>query len=79
MCIRDRGVAAGAGGNLRQQAIIGAELWLARALSLDGGAKTAGVMLASAVARLGNNVWGGEQFARRMRAMEDEVYGKDGE
>ena len=73
------GVAAGAGGNLRQQAIIGAELWLARALALDGGAKTAGVMLASAVARLGNNVWGGEQFARRMRAMEDEVYGKDGE
>ena len=73
------GVAAGAGGNLRQQAIIGAELWLARALSLDGGAKTAGVMLASAVARLGNNVLGGEQFARRMRAMEDEVYGKDGE
>ena len=31
-------------------------------------------LLATLVLRVGNNMWGGEQFARRMREMEDAVW-----
>ena len=31
--------------------------------------------VATVAMRLWNNAWGGEKFAERMRAMENEVYG----
>lgn len=62
-------------GNIRQQLIIGIESAVeASAL----GAKTPALARAATAAlRVGNNAWGGAQFAEKMRVMEAEVYGAD--
>lgn len=65
------GAFMGLSGNLRQQAIIGAELAMRESARVHPAVAAA----ATVAMRLLNNVWGGEKFAERMRAMENEVYG----
>ena len=60
----------GSSGNARQQLIAGVE----RVIQ-DANVKMPTLnLLATLVLRVGNNMWGGEQFARRMREMEDAVW-----
>lgn len=65
------GAFMGVSGNVRQQLIIGLER------ALEGSAVGVRLPMLAALGslamRVGNNVWGGELFARRMRAMEDDV------
>lgn len=70
------GAFMGVSGNLRQQLVIGME----RAIEGSSvGVKVPAIgRLASLCMRVGNNVWGGEQFARRMRAMEETVAARYG-
>lgn len=65
------GAFMGMSGNVRQQAIIGAEL----AMRESARVHPAVAAVATVAMRLWNNAWGGEKFAERMRAMENEVYG----
>ena len=70
------GAFMGTSGNVRQQLIVGLER------ALEGSAVGVRVpklaALGSLAMRVGNNVWGGEQFAKRMRAMEDDVAARYG-
>ena len=71
------GAFMGTSGNLRQHLIIGVER------ALEGSALGTKLLkfaspLGSLAMRVGNNVWGGEQFAKRMRAMEDDVASRYG-
>lgn len=70
------GAFMGTSANLRQQLIIGLE----RAMEGSGVCLKVPLLagLGSLALRVGNNVWGGEQFARRMRAMEDDVAARHG-
>jgi len=57
-------------GNARQQLIAGVERCMR-----DANVKMPALnLLATLVLRVGNNVWGGEQFAAKMREMEDSVW-----
>ena len=64
------GAFMGSSGNARQQLIAGVER-----VMRDANAKMPALnLLATLVLRVGNNVWGGEQFATKMREMEDSVW-----
>jgi len=64
------GAFMGTSGNARQQLIAGVER-----VMRDANAKMPALnLLATLVLRVGNNVWGGEQFATKMREMEDSVW-----
>ena len=64
------GAFMGSSGNARQQLIAGVER-----VMQDANVKMPALnLLATLVLRVGNNVWGGEQFATKMREMEDSVW-----